>query len=43
MSRKAKKRLGRVILYLLVILIVIVTVAPFAWMVVSSLLLSNIL
>ena len=37
MSRKAKKRLGRVILYLLVILIVIVTVAPFAWMVVSSL------
>ena len=37
MSRKAKKRLGRVILYLLVILIVIFTVAPFAWMVVSSL------
>lgn len=37
MSRKAQKRLGRVILYLLVILIVIITVAPFAWMVISSL------
>ena len=37
MSRKAQKRLGRVVLYLLVILIVIVTVAPFAWMVISSL------
>ncbi|MDO4938360.1 MAG: carbohydrate ABC transporter permease [Lachnospiraceae bacterium] len=37
MSRKAKKKLGRVVLYILVILIVIITVAPFAWMVISSL------
>ena len=32
MSRKLKKRIGRVLLYLMVILIVIVVVAPFAWM-----------
>ena len=36
MSRKMKKRIGRVILYFLVFLIVIGTVAPFAWMVISS-------
>lgn len=36
MSRKAKKKLGRVILYALVVLIVIITVAPFLWMVISS-------
>lgn len=37
MSRKTKKTLGRIVLYLLVALIVIITVAPFAWMVISSL------
>ncbi|MDO4342540.1 MAG: carbohydrate ABC transporter permease [Eubacteriales bacterium] len=36
MSRKTKKKLGRVVLYLLVLLIVISVVAPFAWMVISS-------
>jgi len=36
MSRKMKKRIGRVFLYLAVLLIVIVVVAPFAWMVISS-------
>ena len=36
MSRKLKKRIGRVILYFLVFLIVVGTVAPFAWMVISS-------
>lgn len=36
MSRKMKKRIGRVLLYLAVIMIVVVVVAPFAWMVISS-------
>lgn len=36
MSRRTKKRIGRVVLYLLVILIVLSIIAPFAWMVISS-------
>lgn len=36
MSVKTKRKIGRVVLYLLVALIVIVTVAPFLWMVISS-------
>ncbi len=36
MSRKTKKRIERVILYLLVLLIVIVVIAPFGWMIISS-------
>ena len=36
MSRKMKKRIGRIFLYLAVLVIVVVVVAPFAWMVISS-------
>ena len=36
MSRKTKRRIGRVILYLLVLLIVIAVIAPFGWMIISS-------
>ena len=36
MSRKTKKKIGRFFLYVAVLLIVIVVVAPFAWMVISS-------
>lgn len=36
MSRKIKKRIGRVCLYLMVFVIVLTVVAPFGWMVISS-------
>ncbi len=36
MNRKLKRILKRVVLYILVILIVVVVVAPFLWMVISS-------
>ena len=36
MSRKAKKRIGRIILYVLVILITITVLAPFLWMFICS-------
>lgn len=37
MTRKTKKRIGRIILYLLVLTIIVFTVVPYLWLVVSSL------
>jgi len=36
MSIRTKKILGRIVLYLLVLLIIVVTVAPFLWLIISS-------